>query len=92
MASDEVAQAVARVCSGSPANGRVEVAGPERLRMDEFFRKAFAALGDPREVVTDEHARYFGSELDERSLMPDDRAPLGEITYADWLGRTGSGW
>ncbi|MCM0675661.1 hypothetical protein NCC78_13320 [Micromonospora phytophila] len=91
MASDEVAQTVGRVAVGSPLNGRIEVAGPERLRMDEFFRTALAALGDPRQVVTDPHARYFGSELSERSLVPDDGALLGEITYADWLGRTKSG-
>ncbi|MFD0782729.1 NmrA family NAD(P)-binding protein [Micromonospora azadirachtae] len=91
MAGDEVAQALFRVSVGSPVNGRVEIAGPEQLRMDEFFRNALAALADPREVVTDPHARYFGSELDERSLVPDDGALLGEITYADWLARTGSG-
>ncbi|MGR6320551.1 hypothetical protein Q2K19_23080 [Micromonospora soli] len=91
MAGDEVAQALARVSVASPVNGRVEVAGPERLRMDEFFRNALAALGDPREVVTDPHARYFGSELGEQSLVPADGAVLGEIKYADWLGRTGSG-
>ncbi|MEH0935351.1 SDR family oxidoreductase [Micromonospora psammae] len=90
MAGDEVAQAVGRVAVGSPLNGRVEVAGPGRLRMDEFFRTALAALGDPREVVTDPHARYFGSELSERSPVPDDGAVLGEIRYVDWLGRTKS--
>lgn len=91
VSGDEVAQTLGRVSVGSPLNGRVEIAGPERLRMDEFFRNALAALGDPREVVTDPHARYFGSELDERSLVPDDGAVLGEVKYADWLGRTGSG-
>ncbi|MER7443768.1 SDR family oxidoreductase [Micromonospora avicenniae] len=91
IAGDEVAQTLDRVAVGSPLNGRLEIAGPERLRMDEFFRNALAALGDPRKVVTDPHARYFGSELDERSLVPDDGAVLGEIKYADWLGRTGSG-
>ncbi|MET7751284.1 SDR family oxidoreductase [Micromonospora sp. NPDC005367] len=91
MAGDEVAEALGRVSVGSPVNGRVEIAGPEQLRMDEFFRNALAALGDPREVATDPHARYFGSELDERSLVPDDGAVLGEIKYADWLDRTGSG-
>ncbi|RLP94627.1 SDR family oxidoreductase [Micromonospora sp. BL4] len=91
MAGEEVAQALVRVVLGSPLNGRVEVAGPERLRMDEFFRAALAALGDPREVVTDPHARYFGSELSERSLVPKGEAILGTMTYADWLDRTGSG-
>ncbi|RLP96951.1 SDR family oxidoreductase [Micromonospora sp. CV4] len=91
MAGEEVAQALVRVVLGSPLNGRVEVAGPERLWMDEFFRAALAALGDPREVVTDPHARYFGSELSERSLVPKGEAILGTMTYADWLDRTGSG-
>ncbi|MFR9779602.1 SDR family oxidoreductase [Micromonospora sp. MS34] len=91
IAGDEVAQAVVRTSVGSPMNGRVDVAGPERVRMDEFFRSALAASGDPREVVTDPHARYYGSELDERSLVPVDGAVLGEVKYADWLGRTRSG-
>ena len=91
IAGDEVAQALARVAVGSPLNGRIEVAGPEPFRMDEFFRTALAALGDPREVVTDPHARYFGSELAQRSLVPADGALLGQIKYADWLNRTRSG-
>ncbi|MFI6263018.1 SDR family oxidoreductase [Micromonospora sp. NPDC051006] len=91
MAGDEVAQALVRVAVGSPLKGRVEVAGPEQVWMDQFFRTALAALGDHREVVTDPHARYFGAELSERSLVPGDGAALGEITYANWLGRTRSG-
>ncbi|MGK5740236.1 SDR family oxidoreductase [Micromonospora sp. URMC 103] len=91
IAGDEVAQALARVATGAPLNGRVEVAGPERLRMDDFFRSALTALGDPREVVTDPHAHYFGSELCQRSLVPDDGAVLGKVGYADWLRATGSG-
>jgi uncharacterized protein YbjT (DUF2867 family) len=51
-------------------NGRVEVAGPDRFRMDEFFREALAARHDPREVVTDPRARYFGAELSEGTLGP----------------------
>jgi uncharacterized protein YbjT (DUF2867 family) len=74
---------------GSPLNGRVEVAGPEQYRMDEFFRTALAARNDPREVVTDPHAPYFGAELSERTLVPVGPAILGEIRYADWPGRTG---
>ncbi|WP_182876373.1 SDR family oxidoreductase [Microbispora sp. H10670] len=89
IAGDDVAKAVGRTAVGSPLNGRVEIAGPERLRMDEFFRQALAAWGDPREVVTDPHARYFGSELSERSLVPIDDATLGTIRYLDWLGSTG---
>ncbi|MDA0633305.1 SDR family oxidoreductase [Nonomuraea sp. MCN248] len=84
IAGDDVARAVGRVSVGEPLNGRVETAGPEQFRMDEFFREALASWDDPRDVVTDPHARYFGSELRERSLVPDDGAALGEIRYRDW--------
>ena len=87
IAGDDVAQAVGRVSVGSPLNGTVEVAGPERFRMDEFFRDALAAWNDPREVVTDPHARYFGSELSERTLVPGDGAILGEVRYREWPDR-----
>lgn len=87
IAADDVAQAVCRTAVGSPLNGRVEVAGPEQYRMDEFFREALAARDDPREVVTDEHAKYFGTELGERSLVPLGEAILGETRYADWHGQ-----
>ncbi|MEV4104358.1 NAD-dependent epimerase/dehydratase family protein [Nonomuraea sp. NPDC049649] len=69
---------------GEPLNGRVEVAGPEQFQMDEFFREVLASWGDSREVVTDPHADYFGTELRERSLVPDDGAALGAIRYRDW--------
>ncbi|MFC4534641.1 SDR family oxidoreductase [Sphaerisporangium dianthi] len=91
MAGDDVAQAVYRAAVGSPLNGRVEIAGPEQFGMDEFFRQALAAWGDGREVVTDPHARYFGSELSERSLVPGEGAVLGEIRYHDWLERNATG-
>jgi uncharacterized protein YbjT (DUF2867 family) len=87
MAGDDVAQTVARVAVGSPLNGRTEIAGPEQFRMDEFFRDALAGWGDPRQVITDVHARYFGSELSERSLVPGDGATLGKIRYRDWAAR-----
>ncbi|GLW12068.1 LysR family transcriptional regulator [Microtetraspora sp. NBRC 13810] len=85
IAGDDVAQAVGRVAVGEPLNGRTEVAGPERFRMDEFFREALAAWGDRRVVVTDPHAHYFGSEVTERSLVPGDGATSGQIRYRDWL-------
>ncbi|GAA0383056.1 SDR family oxidoreductase [Microbispora corallina] len=91
MAGDDVAQAVGRAAMGPPLNGHVEVGGPERFRMDEFFRDVLAGWGDPREVVTDEHARYFGSELSERSLVPDEGATLGTIRYRDWADRDANG-
>jgi uncharacterized protein YbjT (DUF2867 family) len=88
IAGDDVAKAVGRTAVGTPLNGRLEVAGPDQYRMDEFFREALSAWDDPREVVTDPHARYFGSELGERSLVPIDDATLGEIRYRDWLKTT----
>ncbi|MFI6986895.1 SDR family oxidoreductase [Nonomuraea wenchangensis] len=87
IAADDVADAVARVAMGAPLNGRVEVGGPEQYRMDEFFREALAAWGDPREVVADERARYFGSVPGERTLVPGDGARLGQVSYRDWLAR-----
>ena len=91
IAGEEVAQAVARAAVGTPSNGRVEVAGPEQSRMDEFFREALASWGDPREVVTDPHAQYFGAEVLERSLVPEDGATLGQIRYRDWAGQNTPG-
>ena len=91
IASDEVARAVARISVGSPLNGIVEVAGPEQFRMDEFFRDVLAMRGDPRVVVTDPHASYWGAELGERTLLPGADAVLGETRYGNWPGRTASG-
>jgi uncharacterized protein YbjT (DUF2867 family) len=90
IAGDDVAQAVGRVAVGKPVNGRVEVAGPERYRMDDFFRQVLAASNDPREVVTDPDAMYFGISPSESALVPGDGALLGETHYDDWRGRSGS--
>jgi uncharacterized protein YbjT (DUF2867 family) len=91
IAADDVAQAVARISAGSPVNGTVEVAGPEQFRMDEFFQGVLATRDDPRAVVTDPHASYYGAELDERTLLPRAGAVLGETRYGNWPGRTASG-
>jgi uncharacterized protein YbjT (DUF2867 family) len=85
MAADDVASAVARVAMGSPLNSTVEVGGPERLRLDELVRRGLAAWNDPREVVTDPHARYYGIAISERTLVPDDDAQLGETRFETWL-------
>src|SRR6266849_748558 len=69
IAADDVASAVARVAMGSPLNGTVEVAGPEQFRFDEFINRGLSASKDPREVIADPQARYFGTELSERSLV-----------------------
>ena len=89
MAADDVAKAVARTAVGAPLNGTVEVAGPQQFRFDELIRQGLAARNDPREVVVDPHARYFGAELGERSLIPAGDARLGEIRLEEWLNQSG---
>ncbi|MDU2923077.1 MAG: NmrA family transcriptional regulator, partial [Bradyrhizobium sp.] len=59
--------------------------GPEQLSLDDFGRRYLAAINDPRKVVADIHARYFGAELDDRSLTPGDHPRLGAIRFEDWL-------
>ncbi len=86
MAADDVATAVCRVAVGTPLNGTVEVAGPEQFRFDDLIRQGLRARKDPRDVVADPHARYFGAELGERTLVPDNDARLGETRFEDWLG------
>jgi uncharacterized protein YbjT (DUF2867 family) len=87
MAADDVARAVARVAVGAPLNGMVEVAGPQQFRFDELIREGLRARNDSRDVVADPHARYFGAELGERSLVPADDARLGDIRFQEWLGQ-----
>ncbi|MGW1342825.1 SDR family oxidoreductase [Kribbella sp. NPDC002412] len=84
MAGDDVADQVAKTAVGEPLNGRRDIAGPDRYRMDEFFRKALAELGDQREVITDPDGTYFGSKVKEDSLVPIGEATLGRIHYGEW--------
>jgi len=88
LAADDVAKAVAKTAVGSPLNGIVELGGPEKFRFNEMIRMGLNADKDQREVVADPHARYFGTELSERSLVPDDGALLGETRFEDWLNRS----
>ena len=85
MAADDVASAVGRIAVGMPVNGTVEVAGPERFRLDELIRQGLMAQHDPREVVADPRARYFDAELAERTLVPNHDAQLGKTRFEDWL-------
>jgi len=87
MAADDVANAVGKVAAGAPLNGTVEIAGPDLFRFDELIRQGLSARNDPREVVIDPHARYFGAELEERSLVPAAGARLGEIHLQEWLAQ-----
>ena len=87
MAAGDVASAVYRIATGSPLNGTVEVGGPEQFRLDELIRRDLAARNDPREVITNPHARYFGIEVSERTLLPGDEAHLGETRFETWLSQ-----
>jgi uncharacterized protein YbjT (DUF2867 family) len=88
IAAEDVARTVTSVAVGNPVNGVVEVAGPEPYRLDEFVRLGLRARKDPREVVTDPRAPYFGSVPSERSLMPADDAQIGKVTFQAWQQQT----
>jgi uncharacterized protein YbjT (DUF2867 family) len=88
MAAEDVARAVAGVATGAPLNGMVEIGGPETFPIDELVGRDLAARHDPRRVVADPHARYFGTELEERSLVAGPDAHLGAIHFEDWLARS----
>ena len=85
MAADDVAAGVARVAVGSPVNGIVEIGGPEQLRFEDVIRRVLAATDDPREVVADPSTGYYGIAVTEHTLVPGERARLGEIRLDDWL-------
>jgi uncharacterized protein YbjT (DUF2867 family) len=87
MAADDVASAVGRIATGSPVNGTVEVGGPEKFRLDELVGQFLAAQKDPRQVIADPHASYYGVELSERTLLPCDGARLGETRFETWLNQ-----
>ena len=87
MAADDVVAALADVSVGRPLNGTIEVAGPEAIRMDELARRFLSAKRDSRRVSTDVHARYFGAELDDRSITPGKDPRIGPIRLEDWLSR-----
>ena len=86
IAADDVARALASVAVAPPMNAVVEVAGPEQFRLDDLVRRKLSVRGDPRDLVADPRARYFGAALSERTLIPGDDAALGEIRFVDWLG------
>jgi uncharacterized protein YbjT (DUF2867 family) len=88
IAAEDVATAVARVAVAAPVNGIVEIAGPQQFRFDEFIRLGLRAGQDPRVVIADPHARYYGAELGERTLVPGADARLGEIRFEDWLAQS----
>ena len=85
MAADDVADAVARTAVGAPVNGVVEFAGPQQYRLDEIVRRELAIASDPREVVADPLARYFGNSLGEDELLPGSMATIAPTSFDDWL-------
>jgi uncharacterized protein YbjT (DUF2867 family) len=88
MAAEDVASAVCRVAIGLPIDGIIEVGGPEQFRLDELARRALAARKDPRGVVADPRARYYGIEVSDRSLLPGDNARLGQTHFEVWLSQS----
>jgi uncharacterized protein YbjT (DUF2867 family) len=92
IAADDVAAAVTDVAVAEPLNGTIEIAGPEPIRMDEFVRRFLSKTRDPRKVIPDVHARYFGAELNDQSLVPapDDKPRLGPTRFDEWLSHSTS--
>ena len=85
IAADDVAAALARVVTEAPLDGRCEIAGPEALPLDDLLRRRLRAAGDPREVIRDDSASYFGAPIDDGSLTPRHGAWLGGTSLAQWL-------
>jgi uncharacterized protein YbjT (DUF2867 family) len=87
IASDDVADVMADVALAQPLNGTIEVAGPERVRFNELVARFLKATNDPRKVTADPHALYFGTELEDRSLVPGDNPRIGATRFEDWFHR-----
>jgi len=83
--SDDVVETLADIALGAPVNGTVEVGGPEAIPLDELVRQVLVARQDPRQIVADVHARYYGAELNDQSLIPGPKARIGSLTFSDWL-------
>ena len=84
VAADDVAAHVAQLAAGAPAAGRVELGGPQALGIDAWARRLFAATGDPRPVIGDPHARYFGTQLSGGELTPGAGARIGTTDFDAW--------
>jgi uncharacterized protein YbjT (DUF2867 family) len=88
IAGDDIAPIVAEVALATPRNGIVEIAGPERAPFSEIVARYLRAVGDPRQVVRDPEALYWGGRVEERSLVPLGEARLGHIGLDEWLRRS----
>jgi uncharacterized protein YbjT (DUF2867 family) len=87
VAADDVAALVTNVATAAPANGVIELAGPERINLDDLVRRYLATKHDTRKVLPDIHARYFGAELNDKSLTPGDNPHIGATSFETWLAR-----
>jgi uncharacterized protein YbjT (DUF2867 family) len=85
--SDDVVAVLAEIALGPPVNGALEVGGPERFRFDEIIGRALSVKNDKRKVTADVHARYFGTELEEESLIPGGKARIGQTRFEAWISR-----
>jgi uncharacterized protein YbjT (DUF2867 family) len=89
MAANDVASAMGTIATDPPVNGTIEIGGPEQFRLDELARRFLAARQDPhqnlREVISDAHGRFYGIEVSERALVPDQNAQLGDTRFESWL-------
>ncbi len=90
MAADDVAAAMCEAALSAPVNGTIEVAGPEQLRLDELIRRGLKAKNDPREVIADPQARYFGALLSERTLVPAGDVRVAATRFDAWLQQSAS--
>ncbi|WP_422650109.1 SDR family oxidoreductase [Cupriavidus sp. H18C1] len=88
ISSDDVAQAVAERALAAPANGIVEIAGPEQFKMSDLVQRYLKAIGDARTVQVDPAARYFGAELQTGTLVPEGQAHLGRVSFEDWMRKS----
>jgi len=88
IAAEEVADMLCNVSVGAPLNTTIEVAGPEQFRLDELVQRRLMARHDPREIILDSWARFFGANVDDHSLLPGARAHLTETRFESWLGRS----
>jgi uncharacterized protein YbjT (DUF2867 family) len=85
IASDDVVAAMVKVATGPALNDTIEIGGPEKIPMDEFIRIYLRDRNDHRVILADKHAKYFGTELNDQSLVPADQSRLGKIRFAEWV-------
>lgn len=91
VAADDVAATLADIAERPPHNGTVELAGPDTDRLDELARRVLDANNDPRQVIADVHARLFGGEINDTSLIPSDEPRIAPTRFADWLSHSAPG-